>query len=64
MANLETVEASSGGSTESFELNWDEKTWTRKTPLNEGEFPYIAEIRSKRYELYDDGTFDEEEHEE
>ena len=61
MANLETVEATSEGGTESFELDWDTKSWPRKTPLEEGEFPYVALIRGKRYELYDDGTFDEEE---
>ena len=61
MANLETVEATSEDSKESFQVDWDAKTWKRETPLEEGEFPYIAEIRGKRYELYDDGTFDEEE---
>lgn len=60
VANIETVEATSEKGTESFQIDWDTMTWTGKTTHAEGEFPYIAHVRGKRYELYSDNTFNEE----
>jgi hypothetical protein len=41
-----------------FDLHFDEWTWTGPT-LEEGDFPLVAEVEGKRYELYFDNTFDE-----
>ena len=64
MANLETVAATSGDFTGTFQLDWEALTWQCATSFEEGNFPFVAEVRGKRYELYSDGRFDEEEQEE
>jgi len=56
-----SVTATSGGKQEAFELNWDDHRWTSAASLEFADFPFIAEIDGRRYELYSDGTFDEEE---
>ncbi|MGP6157643.1 MAG: hypothetical protein ACLPYS_09110 [Vulcanimicrobiaceae bacterium] len=61
MANLETVQATSGNGTGTFVLDWDALRWQSATSFEEGAFPFVAEVRGKRYELYSDGGFDEEE---
>jgi hypothetical protein len=37
------------------------KRWTSPHAYDEGDYPLIAEIDGKRYELYSDGTLGEEE---
>ncbi len=61
MTDLETVPATSGDQTGTFELDWDHKAWSSAATHEEAAFPFIAEIRGKRYELYSNGRFDEEE---
>ena len=61
MANVTTVQAETEGITATFQLDFDEMTWTTGADVEEAEFPFVAEIGEKRYELYSDGTFDEEE---
>jgi hypothetical protein len=42
-------------------LDFEKKRWTAERAFAEGDFPLIALVRGKRYELYSDGTFNEEE---
>ena len=44
-----------------FEMDFGTKKWTADREIEEAAFPLIAELSGKRYELYSDGTFDEEE---
>jgi hypothetical protein len=60
MKQDETVEAVSGGLQGTFSLDWDTFRWTSTAEYEMSDFPFIAEVRGKRYELYGDGTFDEE----
>ena len=60
MANVTTVQAETEGMTATFQLDFDQMTWTTATNVEEAEFPFVAEIGEKRFELYSDGTFDEE----
>ncbi len=55
----ETVRATSGGVPLDAELDFETGRWTSKTPLPEGEFPFVASADGKRYELYSDQTFAE-----
>jgi hypothetical protein len=50
----------SGDLAGTFELDWNAKRWTSATKYAEGDFPFVAEVEGKRYELYSDGRFDEE----
>ncbi len=60
MSQPETVQAMSGDLAGTFELDWNAKRWTSATKYAEGDFPFVAEVEGKRYELYSDGRFDEE----
>jgi hypothetical protein len=56
----EIVDAHSGGVTFEAELDFDAMRWSSMTPSPpEGEFPFVAHIDRKRYELYSDETFSE-----
>jgi hypothetical protein len=57
----EVVTATSGGMVETFVLDWQHGRWTSEVAYEMSDYPFIAEIGGKRYELYGDGTFDEEE---
>jgi hypothetical protein len=57
----ETVEARAGGRTATFTLDWYNRRWTNTSEHEIADFPFISEVAGKRYELYSDGTFDEEE---
>jgi hypothetical protein len=57
----ESVEARAGGLTATFTLDWYNRRWTSQVEHEIADFPFIAEVCGKRYELYGDGTFDEEE---
>jgi hypothetical protein len=57
----EIVEATAGGLTATFTLDWYNRRWTSTVEHELADFPFIAEVTGKRYELYGDGTFDEEE---
>jgi hypothetical protein len=56
----EGVRARSGGVEQAFELDWGTGRWHSTSTPPEGDFPFVAEIRGKRYELYSDGTFNEQ----
>jgi hypothetical protein len=60
VSKTETVQATSGDLAGTFELDWEAKRWTSAVAYAEGDFPFIAEVAGKRYELYSDGRFDEE----
>lgn len=57
----DSVTARSGGIEQAFELDWDTGRWHSASDPPEGDFPFVAEVRGKRYELYSDGTFNEQE---
>jgi len=57
----ETVEATAGGLTATFTLDWYNRRWTSANEHEIADFPFIVEVSGKRYELYSDVTFDEEE---
>ena len=61
MSDDEIVQAESGGKVIRVSLNWETRRWTSEIEPDLADFPFIAEVRGKRYELYDDQTFDEEE---
>jgi hypothetical protein len=44
-----------------FELDFTSLTWTAERVFEESDFPLIARFDEKRYEIYSDGTFAEEE---
>jgi hypothetical protein len=49
------------GVAEPIELDFDTFKWHSARELPEAEFPLIATVDGERFELYSDGTFDEEE---
>ncbi len=49
------------GVTEPIELDFDTFTWHSARELPEGQFPLSATVDGERFELYSDGTFNEEE---
>ena len=49
------------GTLQPFQLDFDKGEWHSDEEIDEAEFPLIAEVDGKRYELYSDGTFNEEE---
>jgi hypothetical protein len=55
------VQAASGDVNGTFDMNFEANRWTSATAFEEGDFPFIAELRGRRYELYSDGTFNEQE---
>ena len=54
------VDAKSGGASFKAELHFDSGRWSTlaQTPP-EGDFPFVALVAGKRYELYSDQTFGE-----
>ena len=42
-----------------FTLDWAGRRWQSSEEQKESDFPLIAEVDDKRYELYSDGTFAE-----
>ena len=42
-----------------FTLDWKERRWQSLAEQQESDFPLIAVVDGKRYELYSDGTFAE-----
>jgi hypothetical protein len=61
MTDPESVDINEGNVHATLRLNWDELHWTSATEIDEGCFPFVAEVHAKRYEFYSDGSFDEEE---
>jgi len=49
------------GEPQTFQLDFENHVWHSVRELPEGEFPLVAEVARKRYELYSDRTFAEEE---
>jgi hypothetical protein len=49
------------GETRPLDLDFANKTWTAEREIEEAAFPLIAELNGRRYALYSDGTFNEEE---
>jgi len=61
----EIVDAHSGGVSFKVELDFESGRWTSEDPPPappEGEFPFIAHLNGKRYEIYSDETFNEVEY--
>jgi hypothetical protein len=58
---MRTVSIDVAGAAEAFELDFDERRWQSARTLSENLFPLVAEVDGKRYELYSDNTFAEEE---
>jgi hypothetical protein len=44
-----------------FQLDFATFRWSAEREIDESSFPLVAEVDDKRYELYSDGTFAEEE---
>ncbi|MEH1765302.1 MAG: hypothetical protein V7K97_03055 [Nostoc sp.] len=42
-----------------FTLDWEKRRWQSLEKQQESDFPLIAVLDGKRYELYSDGTFAE-----
>jgi hypothetical protein len=61
MSETQSVIATSGGLSATFILDWYERRWNCVTAFDMSEFPFVAEVDGKRFELYGDGTFNEEE---
>jgi hypothetical protein len=57
----ELTEATAGGRRETFALDWYLRRWSSPLDHQIADFPFVAEIGGKRYELYGDQTFNEEE---
>jgi hypothetical protein len=55
----QTAQIAVDGESLPFQLDFDDRTWTAEREFEEAEFPLIAEIAGRRYELYSDGTFGE-----
>jgi hypothetical protein len=47
------------GRSVSFRLDWQHARWHALESLDEGVFPLIAVVDSRRYERYSDGSFAE-----
>jgi ribose 5-phosphate isomerase B len=56
----EHVEATAGGRCHTFALDWYDRRWTSEGDHTIADFPFVAHVGDKRYELYGDGTFNEE----
>jgi hypothetical protein len=54
-----TIEIEVEGRNIPFRLDWEDRRWESLEDQNESNFPLIAEISGKRYELYSDETFAE-----
>jgi len=54
-----TIEIEVEGRNIPFRLDWEDRRWASLEDQNEGNFPLIAEVSGKRYELYSDETFAE-----
>ncbi len=61
MSDSEIIDATSGDITATFSIDLDSHTWKTSNEQPEGAFPFVAEVNGKRYELYSDGTLNEEE---
>lgn len=42
-----------------FTLHWDSKQWDSPDDVTQADFPLIAHLAGKRYELFSDGAFAE-----
>ncbi len=54
-----TVQINVGGRDIPFRLNWEDRRWQSLEEQKESDFPLIAIVGDKRYELYSDETFAE-----
>jgi len=54
-----TIEIEVEGRNITFRLDWEDRRWASLEEQKEGNFPLIAEVSGKRYELYSDETFAE-----
>jgi hypothetical protein len=55
----EIIAAKSGDQTLQATLDFEAGRWTAGDEPPEGDFPFVAHVEGKRYELYSDGTFNE-----
>ncbi len=56
----ERIEADAGESRPVF-LDFRTRRWSAERSFAEGDFPLVVSVAEKRYELYSDGKFAEEE---
>jgi len=42
-------------------MDFETSTWKTERSFDEGDFPFIVATQGKRFEIYSDGTFAEEE---
>ncbi|MGD0136778.1 MAG: hypothetical protein ABSE57_32440 [Bryobacteraceae bacterium] len=54
-----TIEIEVEGRNIPFRLDWEDRRWESLEKQQESNFPLIAEVSGKRYELYSDETFAE-----
>ena len=54
-----TIEIRITDRTAHFTLHWDSKQWDSPDDVTQAEFPLVAPLAERRYELYSDGTFSE-----
>ena len=55
----DNIELRIAGKSAHFTLHWDSAQWDSPDDVTQAEFPLIAHLAGKRYELYSDGTFTE-----
>jgi len=56
----DSVEATAGERRETFALDWYDRRWSSAGSHEIADFPFVAYVLDKRYELYGDGSFEEE----
>ncbi len=44
-----------------IDLDFDSHRWAAEHVFGEGDFPFVVEVSGKRYEIFSNGTFAEEE---
>jgi hypothetical protein len=49
------------GESRPVDLDFETNRWSAEADFAEGDFPLVASLGAKRYEIYSDGTFAEEE---
>ena len=55
----DNIELRIAGKPAHFRLHWDSKQWDSPDDVTQADFPVIARLAGKRYELNFDGTFAE-----
>jgi hypothetical protein len=56
-----TVQVDTGAESVPFQVDFATKRWTCEQKFGEGDFPFVTVHDGKRYEIFSDGKFSEEE---